>query len=808
MKKNKSFLLLLPFLLLSSVGCNEKENTSNSSATEQEKDTSDNPAHKPTDEELSKVDDVFSYDNFMKMPGGQETADPFVFRFNGKYYLYPTTSGRAVRCYVSDDMINWEACDNGINGRGFCYEYSTDGSSAPASQIPFAPEVTYFNGSFYMIMSPSGNGHYILKADNPDGPYSCITENVGRSIDGSFFITDDERILMYGAGSGCIQAYELTDDFSDFKTNDNGDYFSGPIGACHMGGWNEGPYLLNRYGEYYMTWTGTNYINRDYRVDYCYAEKGSNLLSSSSFTRKKTILLETGDSFWGLGHSCTVLGPDLDSYFLVYHNLMDDKRRFYNISRLSFYSDRLAVNGARANEIPFVEKAKSVPDSDHLVEENGAYLLDAYSSDTFSVEFNNVGEGRMVFSYLDSNHYGYLDFSKDKIILGKKLFDEEVVKEIPLKKKYRLDVVHSFLLQYREGYVALYFDHMEKLSMCPVTFEPGKVGYLIDNRFERILSTSLSRFAFGSSEEEYYKDHILLANSFDSKLSKGVSMMSPYLHLSHGKCATYRIYVPKNGEYEISAVLRKGYLFKQFSLQVGKLLYPIYLEEESGAMEDRVLLATVHLNKGLQTLSLIGEDDISFTEIDFENVEDEACVNFDFTRSIDETDFFFRNKMIDTANGLETSDDISSGILYEKEYHNDKASITFVPESIEKNGSLSLLYHASDFCNNFIEDGDGKDNPHSYRGFELALTCESIVLRKVDFNFTYDLMSYSYHFVPNQEIDLSLKMIGNNLVAYLDGNEIFSYVTSKGNFHGLTGFLAYKAKGVLSSMKIEKANLF
>ncbi len=741
------------------------------------------------------------YNNKQTMGQNVECPDPFVLRFDGKYYLYFTKGGRKLYAYCSTDLLHFEEVDNHILEKGVIYDYDKD-ENHPESETPFAPEVTYYDGTFYMVSSPSGNGHYIFSSSSPIGPFHCISKNIDRKIDGSFFLDGDEKIYLYAAFDDALKVYSVSDDFKEIGKKES---FLSP---CHLGRWNEGPYMLRRYGRYYLTYCGAHFLSTDYRVDYATSKVGCDLFSPLFYTRQDTILVSTKKDFYGLGHSCAVLGPDLDSYFLVYHNLMDDKRRFYNISRLSFYSDRLAVNGARANEIPFVEKAKSVPDSDHLVEENGAYLLDSYSSDTFSVEFNNVGEGRMVFSYLDSNHYGYLDFSKDKIILGKKLFDEEVVKEIPLKKKYRLDVVHSFLLQYREGYVALYFDRMEKLSMCPVTFEPGKVGYLIDNRFERILSTSLSRFAFGSSEEEYYKDHILLANSFDSKLSKGVSMMSPYLHLSHGKCATYRIYVPKDGEYEVSAVLRKGYLFKQFSLQVGKLLYPIYLEEESAAMEDRVLLATVHLNKGLQTLSLIGEDDISFAEIDFENVEDEACVNFDFTHSIDKTDFFFRNKMIDTANGLATSDDISSGILYEKEYHNDKASVTFVPESIEKNGSLSLLYHASDFCNNFIEDGDGKDNPHSYRGFELALTCESIVLRKVDFNFTYDLMNYSYHFVPNQEIDLSLKMIGNNLVAYLDGNEIFSYVTSKGNFHGMAGFLAYKAKGVLSSLRIEKANLF
>lgn len=345
------------------------------------------------------------------MSGGQETANPFVYRFNGKYYLYPTTNGRAVRCYVSSDMFSWEPVDNGVNGRGYCYKYSKDGIAAPKDGTPFAPEVIYFNGMFYMITSPSGKGHYILSSERPEGPFNVITENVQRSIDGSFFITDDERILMYGAGSGCIQGYEMNDDFTDFRQNEDGSYFQTPIGACHMGGWNEGPYLLNRYGEYYMTWTGTNYINRDYRVDYCYAPKGSNLLSSSSFERKKTVLLETGDSFWGLGHFCTVLGPDLDSYYIAYHNMIPGRTRYLNFSRLSFDGPNMVTNFVRPDDCVGTELPPFYSEGTESYELVGnKYLSSLSTKDTFSVEFNTIGEGKMIFSYQDEKNYSYIEF--------------------------------------------------------------------------------------------------------------------------------------------------------------------------------------------------------------------------------------------------------------------------------------------------------------------------------------------------------------------------------------------------------------
>src|SRR6185295_226528 len=35
-------------------------------------------------------------------------ADPDVIRYEGKYYMYPTTDGRGYDVFVSDDLVHWE----------------------------------------------------------------------------------------------------------------------------------------------------------------------------------------------------------------------------------------------------------------------------------------------------------------------------------------------------------------------------------------------------------------------------------------------------------------------------------------------------------------------------------------------------------------------------------------------------------------------------------------------------------------------------------------------------------------------------
>ena len=100
-----------------------------------------------------------SYSNpiLLKNSMGQvmDAADPYVFRFNGMYYLY-STGAAEIRCYQSRDLVNWEYM-------GHC----TQGGKV---NIAYAPEVFYWRGDFYMITSPMGNGHYILKSDSPLGP--------------------------------------------------------------------------------------------------------------------------------------------------------------------------------------------------------------------------------------------------------------------------------------------------------------------------------------------------------------------------------------------------------------------------------------------------------------------------------------------------------------------------------------------------------------------------------------------------------------------------------------------------------------
>lgn len=266
-----------------------------------------------------------TYQNPMTVPGqyGPFTAtaddygigDPFVMRFNGRYYLYASSCEERVRVYTSDNLIDWEY-------RGYC----TEGRDV---YFAYAPEVLYWRGDFYMITSPGGGGHYILRSEDPLGIFRPITKNFGYSIDGSLFVQDNGELLMMFPESSSIKQTEI-----DEKTM----LPTGPrrVTGANLRHWTEGPGLFRRGDWYYLTFTGNHVCSPGYRV--AYASRKDGPLGTFIQPEDCTLLINSvfTDDFKGLGHSSNVTGPDLDSMYTAYHNLVSltGPARQYNLDRL------------------------------------------------------------------------------------------------------------------------------------------------------------------------------------------------------------------------------------------------------------------------------------------------------------------------------------------------------------------------------------------------------------------------------------------------------------------------------------------
>lgn len=253
-----------------------------------------------------------------------QCGDPFIMRFDGWYYLYCSSHGREVKCWKSEDLVN--------------FNYVGCVCSLPEIDGAYAPEVCYTHGKFYMITSPKGSGHYLLEASSPAGQFELVSENFGLLIDGSFFIDDDGKEYLLRAGHDGIVIHDMK--------KPNFPVISGStIPQSWLKHWTEGPMLIKRGNRYFLTYTGNHLLSRGYRIAFSVSETSPK--HGYTNLRNNTLLLEVGEEFHALGHSSSVLGPDMDSYFIAYHSFdfrADKPFRSLNIDRLFFNEARMYTN--------------------------------------------------------------------------------------------------------------------------------------------------------------------------------------------------------------------------------------------------------------------------------------------------------------------------------------------------------------------------------------------------------------------------------------------------------------------------------
>ena len=137
-----------------------------------------------------------------------------------------------------------------------------------------------------------------------------------------------------------------------------------PISSISVnGGWTEGGMVVYHHGYYYMTYTGNHVLSPSYRILYGVSDKSP--VSFDGAMDNNPLLISTEEAVFGIGHSSTVKGPDLDSYYIVYHSLVNTlPNRNMNIDRIWFNGDRMEILGPTTDPQPVPE----LPDVYHRFE--------------------------------------------------------------------------------------------------------------------------------------------------------------------------------------------------------------------------------------------------------------------------------------------------------------------------------------------------------------------------------------------------------------------------------------------------------
>lgn len=285
-------------------------------------------------------------------------GDGFVLEHGGSYYVYCTTEndlpaftpeypffetykdGRdGIEVHVSKDLTTWE-------NKGYCLE---KGENVLGTHGFWAPEVSYYNGRFYMVYTADEHVA-IAVSDAPEGPFVKHTDGYlldRTAIDGHLFFDDDGEIYLYYVCFNNDNHICVAKMSKDLRTVEEA-YDEVLIEAtepweridCKVA---EGPFVLKHGGLYYLTYSANHTRCADYAMGYATSSSPTGPFEKS----KSNPILHRFDDIVGTGHHSFMPTDDENRYICIYHchggNISGFKPRKICFAEAEFVGDELII---------------------------------------------------------------------------------------------------------------------------------------------------------------------------------------------------------------------------------------------------------------------------------------------------------------------------------------------------------------------------------------------------------------------------------------------------------------------------------
>lgn len=806
MRKCKWLLILLILLL---VGC-EKE-------VVVDKVVNNNSSLKNVPAEFQTFENTFLEDRLEGQWTNYGLGDPFIYRFNGVYYLICSTKygERGVKGWKSVDLYNWEPVSNGVTKDGYIVSDTVD-----ETFDAWASEVYYLDGTFYLVESRNGKGHYVLSSTSPEGPFEPITSStIDNAIDGSLYMDIDGSMILLTADSS-VSGAVMADDMKSVSEEIL-------IKNTTMTGWTEGPEMLTRNGIRYYFYTGNGVTQRAYRIDYSYGPASESILDGQYVSQAHNVLLNTDDDWYGLGHGCVIMGPDLDSYYLGFHNSYMEGNsggRRFNIGRLLFNGADVMMQhtGLYDNIMPNLPDYAEY-DANNLVDLGDYKLSDFATKDSFTVEFNATGSGKMIFSYVDNNNYGYLTFDGRNIEIHRvSNGNDTVANTVKTYRDYKTEVFHSIKIGYKDGLMDVTFDYQEIANDISVgAYNGGQVGY--SETFESLGCLIFNNTSHGDSDKETAKQENIPSPSYDVSLSslssdsglkkientfaKDVVKESYEMKLAtKGDYVTYLEYTVETGTYGLDMVLHSDHSGKTVGVQVdGGEIYKWTIPDYSRQMYKgymRVKVADLYLEKGNHNITIYNlEDTIAFQMLYCErNYSVSGTVYEHDLKTYPEYGIGYPTFLDSTDEGLKTTNTarylctFGNGMLEDLEISCD---IMLTGEN--GSGTLGLVI-ATD---NWAFNNTDIDNYKSIQGYYFALNNTKVNIIKSNYQYSDESCRDIYQFKTGQTYNIKAVKEGKILTMYVNGEKVLETFDPMGRTRGYCGLYSNFVEVTFSNMKIK-----
>ena len=780
-------------------------------------------------------------------------ADPYIMRYNGTYYLYVTTSGLTnygLRAWKSVDLQNWTQCQGeglplGYVVSPYGQDQSMFGQEVLYTQNAYAPEVYYFNGKFYMFISPgyaaNPRGHYVLVSDHPEGPFDYFAGPLDTRIDASLLIDDDERVYYFHATPNGITVRELTDmnTLGDEAFIENSDL---------MGAWTEGPAMTKVDGKYYLTYTGLHYQTPGYQVCYAVADsldKSSIESVAASFKRgaNNPMLLncDVDEGHVGNGHSANFLGPDLDSYYIVYHNLdelYDDgmTHRSVNIDRLLVSGGLMTVAQNKTGSIAPTFPRFYAWGTEKGFEKNGNdYLSTAVSNERFTAEFNSGKDGNVkyVVSYQSESDYAYVqvDYAAKKILLKQvKGGAESSIASGTLVNDFKAEDNHTIRVAYGEGEANVYFDNMCKIS-AKCTLGGGKIGYKASGAIE-IGYTALSDQANGSSDRAEIKQshgdvpataympegQIAGVGSYVLTGESGVretnGTKSEYLGTSELYLASaydyarYLVNFKQSGSYGLSLVVNKKDCGKTICVEIDGGKNELFKIPEVGETDQdyvRVLLPSFEIAAGVRQVKIQNAgQDFAFVSLAFDPL-DQTYSYENALNTASAPDSKIVTGTYELKDGaFRTSGSRSFMPFGNQNLHDFEASIDIAIDSgvFEP---IGVIFRQDNYANAVVPGQNFTDAYCHIQGYYLQVKNNSLTISRYNYGKvkSYDLGRVVLKAEANRFYTYKIVAEGNTFTVWRDGEKVLQVTDPLAFQTGAFGLYSTGGSGSYKNVKIQ-----
>jgi alpha-N-arabinofuranosidase len=185
--------------------------------------------------------------------------DPSVTRVGDDYYLVNSSFAHfpGLPVFRSKDLVNWVQIGNAIDRPG-----QLDFTGRRVSQAVFAPDISYHDGTFYIVNTcVECGGNFVITARDPAGPWSQPTWLPFEGIDPSILWEGDRAFIVNNRAPAEPPRYDghraLWVQEFDWRAGrmvgESTQLVNGGVDLATRPVWIEGPHLLKKDGFYYLT---------------------------------------------------------------------------------------------------------------------------------------------------------------------------------------------------------------------------------------------------------------------------------------------------------------------------------------------------------------------------------------------------------------------------------------------------------------------------------------------------------------------------------------------------------------------------